>query len=134
MRKISCRSCLLFLFFADKKRIALPVLVPLDSFDLASWSSESRKRYTLRLLLLMCQLGEVGNCSAWGSKLIAWRRGLPEGTGSRRKLWGRSNGERESIKMNINTKTKWTEKWNRLFTHLGCWIMFSCNCGLEKNC
>ena len=55
LKKISCRACLLFInFWVTKKQLLTTLLTCtfirslLNSFNLPSYSSESRKRYTLR--------------------------------------------------------------------------------------
>ena len=56
--KISCKSILfLFCFFDDKEKGTSKSL--LNSSDLPSYGSNSRKRYTLRLLSMCLEDGEV---------------------------------------------------------------------------
>ena len=65
LRKISCRACF-FIFFVVTKQAHLTrtfMSLFLDSFNLPSYSSESSKRYTLRLLLC---LGRRGEFQTWG--------------------------------------------------------------------
>ena len=46
----------------------------LNSFDLPSYDSELRKRYTLRLFLMCLEEWSFGICSAWGDidKWLTW--------------------------------------------------------------
>ena len=71
---ISCRACLFFIvFWWQKKNITfkfkfLFTFKPwlLNSFDLPSFGSELRKRYTLRLFLMCLEKRIFESCSAWG--------------------------------------------------------------------
>lgn len=75
--------------YPDLYWIFLLTCTLLDAFYLPSYGLESRKRYTLKLLLLY-----LGRTQEEGSKLfcmwskgVALGRGLAEGLGGRRKLW-----------------------------------------------
>ena len=55
--------------FLMSKKVFLYTFNPrlLNSFDLPSYGSELRKRYTLRLFLMCLEEKSFGSCSAWGN-------------------------------------------------------------------
>ena len=67
LKEISCRACFFTTFWVTKKKKLLKALLTctfirslLNSFDLPSYISESRKRYTSRLLLMCPEVLEEG--------------------------------------------------------------------------
>ena len=70
-KKISCIDCLLLKFsFGDKKQCLLKVLITfirwlLNSFDLPSYGSELKKRYTKIAVDVSRGVESLGSCSAW---------------------------------------------------------------------
>ena len=62
--------------FLMSKKVFLYTFNPrlLNSFDLPSYGSELRKRYTLRLFLMCLEEKSFGSCSAWGNgdKRLTW--------------------------------------------------------------
>ena len=75
LKKISCRTCLTFLFiyffFSDKN---ISITWWLNSFVMPSYDSESRRRYLLRLLL-MCLVVDVSRGRSWKLYCLGWGRG-----------------------------------------------------------
>ena len=70
---ILCRTCLFFCFLITKKNISFKFLFTfkpwlLNSFDLPSYGSELRKRYTLRLYVMCLEERNFGSCSACGNR------------------------------------------------------------------
>ena len=97
-KKNSRRACLLFLlFFWWPKRIGFKNSLDLrfhplifGFFDLLSYVSELRKRYTLRLLLIYHEVEEQGEVLVVvlpGGKWLTWGKGFPGKSGSMRKLY-----------------------------------------------
>ena len=85
----SCRSCLLFCFFGERKKLnllkALFSFIPclLNSSDLLSSGSESKKRYRPRpLLMYVEERGVLKVALSWeGDKWFTWvKEGFPWGT------------------------------------------------------
>ena len=70
---ISCRACLFLLFFDDKKGVQhlkfLFTFNPwlLNSFDVPSYGSEFKEKYTIRLFLVCLVERRFGSFSAWGN-------------------------------------------------------------------
>ena len=61
-----------YYFLMTKKNIAFKFLFTfkpglLNSFDLPSYDSELRKRYTLRVFLICFEEKSFRSCSAWGN-------------------------------------------------------------------
>ena len=94
------------LFFSDKKCSFIPWL--LNSFDIPSYGSESRKKYTLRILS-MCLREEGGLEIALPDRAQMTYLG-------RKRLYGRLRGYRET--MQINEKINFIQdSFQKVFQH-----------------